>query len=107
MKPTIGIIMLILLVSTKYMVCGQPKEALPSMPQEKAFDMSKHQGTLAELRKKRHEQRLAHKELRKKPMPPIPEIEKPARGCSGCLSRTCKLVSYLFSYLTATTNNQD
>lgn len=97
--------MIILLATAKASWCSEPKKNIT--PQKDA------QGSITELalrRKIRHENRLKENGLKKfaeEPIPAptiIPVIKKPARGC---LSRTRKLVLDLFSYCTATTNNQD
>lgn len=115
MKSTIHVFMLIVSMTASQLICSKPASSMPAIDEKKPFDMNEHRENLENLRAIRHAQILMKrksfdKTLHEEHMPaptPIHPIKKPARGCSGCSSRIRKLVSILFSYCTATTNDQD
>ena len=93
MKSTNRIVLLILAITTNYLNGSQPRENI-------ATD-TKTLEKLGRLRKERQEKKLIALGLKKPieqvaPQEKNPEREKPACRCSGCFSRACKLVFFIF-----------
>lgn len=104
MKPTNHVIMLAFCLYSQYSFCSKPAKPNVSWKSFEAGDKGSLQ-KLAELRVKRHENRLKEKKFKaeyeegRPAQTIVPIIEKPARGCCGCLSRTYKLVVSLYNSL--------
>ncbi len=102
------LLVFVLLTTSGYISGSLPQEA-EDTTEWKPFDISEHRGTLADLaklREKRHTDKLQEQKLQKlgcdktiihEPTIIIAVKEKPACTCTGCFSRTCKLVVALFS----------